>query len=202
MVPRKGVDTVIRAAARLSKVHGIEAKLLIVGGEADDPDPTRTPEIGRLRAVAAAEGISERVVFTGRRSRQVLRYYYSAADVFVTTPWYEPFGITPVEAMACGIPVMGASVGGIKSTVDRGGTGFLVPPRDPDAVAERLAHLFTHPQIALSLGCAGRQRAQRYFTWTRVARKIADVYARVAGTEREQRVVPPIASRSSVWQRG
>ncbi len=76
-----------------------------------------TPEIGWLQEIAREENILERVIFAGRRGRQELKYYYSAADVFISTPWYEPFGITPLEAMACGTPVIGANVGGIKHTV-------------------------------------------------------------------------------------
>src|SRR5262245_46869110 len=115
--------------------------LLVVGGESREPDPAATPEIGRLRRVAAEEGVAGAVTFVGSRRRDELRLYYAAADVFVTTPWYEPFGITPVEAMACGRPVVGAAVGGIKATVRDGETGFLVPPKDPAALAERLARL-------------------------------------------------------------
>src|SRR5204862_8217852 len=107
MVPRKGVDTVIRALGRVVRQHDLRPRLLIVGGDSDVPDPALTPEIGRLQAAAREEGVEELVSFVGRRGRETLKYYYSAADVFVTVPWYEPFGITPVEAMACGTPVVG-----------------------------------------------------------------------------------------------
>src|SRR3954470_4582850 len=93
MVPRKGVDNAVRGFARLVQTHGIAARLVVVGGEADDPDPAATPEIGRLQEIAQAEGIADRVTFVGRKGREALKYYYSAADIFVTTPWYEPFGI-------------------------------------------------------------------------------------------------------------
>ena len=105
MVPRKGVNNVIRGLACLRRRHGIAARLLVVGGESETPDPAITPEIGRLRAIAEEEDVADAVTFIGRRGRDQLRHYYSAADVFVTTPWYEPFGITPVEAAACGKPV-------------------------------------------------------------------------------------------------
>lgn len=123
MVPRKGVDTVVRALGQLIHDRGLSARLLIVGGESDDPDPRITSEIGRLQAIAEAAGVADHVTFVGRRGREVLKYYYSAADVFVTTPWYEPFGITPLEAMACGTPVIGSNVGGVKFTVSDGETG-------------------------------------------------------------------------------
>ncbi len=169
MVPRKGVDDVIRALARLRGEHGVAARLLVVGGESREPDPEKTPEIGRLMAVARAEGVADVVTFAGSRDRHELRDCYAAADVFVTTPWYEPFGITPVEAMACGVPVVGSAVGGIKTTVRDGETGFLVPPRDPAALADRLAHLLRRPELLRQMGATALRRARRHYTWDRVA---------------------------------
>lgn len=179
MVPRKGVDNVVEGFARLVHQHGLRAKLLVVGGESDEPDPVATPEIGRLQQIANREGVAKQVLFTGRRGRAQLRYYYSAADVFVTTPWYEPFGITPVEAMACGAPVIGSDVGGIKFTVAHCRTGFLVPPRDPELLGARLATLFERPGLRRLMGVAAIDRANRYFTWQQVAAQIADVYEQV-----------------------
>jgi glycosyltransferase involved in cell wall biosynthesis len=195
MVPRKGVETVIQGLARLSQVHGMSARLVVVGGESDTPDLRMTPEIGRLQAIAQAEGVSDRVLFTGRRSRRMLRYYYSAADVFVTTPWYEPFGITPVEAMACGTPVIGSNVGGIKTTVSHGKTGFLVPPRDPDAVAERLAYLYANPELRRSLGQAARRRAEERFTWPKVVDRLVRLYYQVLYGTRDARKVAYLTKR-------
>ncbi len=183
LVPRKGIDIVVRALARLRRVHQIDALLVIVGGETGEPCPRANPEIARLRAVAAAEGVAGRVLFTGRRPRHVLRYYYSAADVFVTTPWYEPFGITPVEAMACATPVIGAAVGGIKSTVRDGHTGFLVPPHDPQAVADRLAELYRQPDLLCRFGLAGRERVLRHFTWSQVADRLEIAYGRIMASD-------------------
>jgi glycosyltransferase involved in cell wall biosynthesis len=126
MVPRKGVDTVIRGLGRLVRQHHITARLLIVGGESDDPDPAVTPEIGRLMAIAEEEGVRDLVTFVGRRGRETLKYYYSAADVFVTVPWYEPFGITPVEAMLPWSPAAAAAW-------VRPSAGRLPPPAPPSS---------------------------------------------------------------------
>src|SRR5690606_37695153 len=98
--------------------------LLVVGGDSERPDARKTPEIGRLRSIARDEGVRDLVTFTGRRERDCLRYFYGAADVFVTAPAYEPFGMTPLEAMACARPVAGTEVGGIKYSVKQGETGF------------------------------------------------------------------------------
>lgn len=187
LVPRKGVDVAIRALARLERDHGTRARLLIVGGDADEPDERLTPEIGRLRAVAGKEGIEDRVEFVGRRGRDALKYYYSAADMFITTPWYEPFGITPVEAMACGTPVIGANVGGIKFTVRDGETGYLVPPRDPDALAERIAHLYRHPKLLSVFRYQATRRVNDLFTWRKVADSISLLYENVLMTHPDRR---------------
>jgi len=180
MVPRKGVDTVIRALALLERRYRLSPLLLIVGGESATPDPVRTPEIGRLQRIAAEEGVSADVQFVGQRPRCDLRFFYSAADVFVTMPWYEPFGITPVEAMACGIPVIGARVGGVQYSVEDGRTGFLVEAKNADALARRLAHLFSDPAIPRLLGKRAKRRAWERFTWQQIARSLADLYAEVA----------------------
>lgn len=204
MVPRKGVANVIRGLARLIKDHGIIARLIVVGGEADTPDPRLTPEIGRLQAIAEEEGVADQVTFIGRRGREVLKYYYSAADVFVTTPWYEPFGVTPVEAMACCTPVIGANVGGIKFTVEDGHTGFLVPPKDPDALAERLAYLYCHPELLDRFGRRGFKRANEHFTWSKVAVATANLYDQVLAVERPQvaEAIAIISDQLAVIERG
>lgn len=202
MVPRKGVDNVIRGLAALRDRHGINARLIVVGGEADVPDPRKTPEIGRLEGVAEEAGVSEAVTFVGRRRGHFLRYYYSAADLFISTPWYEPFGITPVEAMACGTPVIGSNVGGIKFTVRDGETGYLVPPNDPAALAERIAHLYGHPQLMKVFRAQAIRRANDLFTWQAVTRALAQLYedALARRTEAEgapeQRAVAAIGAMS------
>ncbi len=180
LVPRKGIDTVVRALARLREQTSVDAHLYVVGGNAELPNEIATPEIARLRGIAAGCGIADHVTFVGRRGRAQLREFYGAADVFVTTPWYEPFGITPIEAMACARPVIGADVGGIRYTVVDGETGFLVPPRDPDALAERLARLAHDASLGERMGEAGYERVHASFTWARVARMLEDVYRQVA----------------------
>lgn len=177
MVPRKGIDTVIEALALLKNEPNL--RLVIVGGETDEPDPVRTPEIGRLQALAKLRGVADRVHFTGKRDQTALADYYAAADVFVTTPWYEPFGITPLEAMACGVPVVGSKVGGIRHTVVEGYTGFLVPPKDPAALADRLRTLLRDPVLARFMGENGMRRVHDFYTWKQVAAMTAGLYERL-----------------------
>lgn len=180
MVPRKGVDNVIRGTAALLRKKQLPVRLLIVGGESDSPCPVKTPEIGRLQTIAREEGIEDKVTFTGRRSRDQLKYYYNAADIFVSTPWYEPFGITPLEAMACGVPVVGANVGGIKYSVEHDTTGYLVPPDDPEILAERMLAILDDEETHEALSRRAIRRVHRLFTWETVTQQLAELYDDIA----------------------
>ncbi len=185
MLPRKDVRNIVRAVALLAREASTTSArgtplppvtLLFVGGETSEPDPIATPEIGELQRLAAELGITERVRFAGKRQQEMLRYYYSAGDVAVTTPWYEPFGLTPLEAMACGRPVIGSAVGGITFTLMDGITGFLVPPRDPPSLADRLYQLLSQPALRERMGKAARARVEREFTWSTVAHRTDLLY--------------------------
>ncbi|MCK8493925.1 glycosyltransferase family 1 protein [Spirosoma sp. RP8] len=176
LVPRKGIDNVVRALAVLPPINGRKARLLVVGGESATPDPVLTPEIGRLQQLATSLGVADQVTFIGSRARSQLRTYYSAADVFVTTPWYEPFGITPLESMACGTPVVGSSVGGIKHTVIPGVTGYLVPPESPKLLADQLAVVLGNENLRQRMGKAAVKHVQAGYTWKHVAQQTADLY--------------------------
>jgi D-inositol-3-phosphate glycosyltransferase len=185
MVPRKGVDNVIRAMGKI-KDCGYAMRLLIVGGEADSPDPILTPEIKRLQHIAEEEKVADRVIFTGRKGRDVLKYYYAAADIFVSTPWYEPFGITPLEAMACGTPVIGANVGGIKYSVADNQTGFLVPPHQPEALAEKIVCLLSDEKMYHVMQKNAIKRVNRFFTWSKVADSVHHLYRKVILANRKK----------------
>lgn len=184
MVPRKGVDNVIRAFGVLTRHHRLRAHLVIVGGDTRRADPQLTPEIGRLMRLAQSEGVANRVHFVGQRDRAELRPYYAAANVFVTTPWYEPFGITPLEAMACGTPVIGSRVGGIQYTVRDGETGYLVPPRAPEQLADRLHDVLSHPQFAEQLSRQATRWVSERFTWSHVTDGLIRAYCQAATTLR------------------
>lgn len=176
MVPRKGIETIIQSFSRLKSRSKLKPLLVIVGGDPNGEDSIR--EVKRLRNIVKEEKLMN-VRFNGPCSRQMLKFYYSAADVFVTTPWYEPFGITPVEAMSCGVPVIGSDVGGLKSTIVPNETGYLVPPKDPDALAKCLQYILEHPQQREILGQEAIKRAYRHFTWRRIAQDISNLYEKI-----------------------
>ena len=198
MLPRKDVRSLVRAVALLGQRTRLSVRLLLVGGDSPDPDPVATPEIGELQRLAAQLGIAERLHFAGQRQPAVLRHYYGAGDVVVTVPLYEPFGLTPLEAMACGRPVIGSAVGGITSTVRDGVTGYLVPPRDPEALAARLHQLLTRPQLRERMGRAGRARVEREFTWRTVAERTSALYRTLLTPERPEAEASQLALTTSV----
>lgn len=203
MVPRKGIDNVVESMATLVRRTTSPVKLVVVGGESDKPDPLLTPEIGRLQQLAKSLRVEQHVYFAGRSGRNELKYYYSAADVFVTTPWYEPFGITPLESMACGTPVIGSNVGGIKYSVRHGKTGFLVPPKDPGILAERISQILNDEKLSNQMSRSCIRHVNRFFTWKSVSRLIAAEYAGI----KKQRMVtgykeyePGLLQRLAFWK--
>jgi glycosyltransferase involved in cell wall biosynthesis len=173
LVPRKGVDTVIEALC-----HVPDAELVVAGGPGH-ADLARDPEALRLRRLALARGVADRVLFTGAIRHEDMPALIRSADVVVSVPWYEPFGITAIEAMACGVPVVVSSVGGHLDTVVDGVTGLYVPPLVPSALAGRLRRLLTDPRLGPSLAAAAAVRARERYSWNRIAAETEAVYDRV-----------------------
>jgi D-inositol-3-phosphate glycosyltransferase len=173
MVPRKGIDNVIRSLAYLPECNK-NYRLVIVGGESE---LEKSDEYQRLMSIAAELGIQNKVEFTGRKDREMLKYYYAAADIFITTPWYEPFGITPLEAMACGTPVIGANVGGIKYSVVDDITGALVSPNDPPALAQKVHDILSDPYRMEEMGQKAIEHVNTNFTWKKVAEQVGSLYS-------------------------
>jgi glycosyltransferase involved in cell wall biosynthesis len=156
LVRRKGIDEVIMA---------LPAGQLAADGEAR-----------RLRSLARRLGVADRVRLLGAVGREDVPALLRSADLVACVPWYEPFGIVPIEAMACGVPVVGSAVGGLLDTVDDRRTGLLVPPRDPRAVARAAAHLLDNPSLRRHMGAEAAARARQHYSWAHVARATLDVY--------------------------
>ena len=174
LVERKGIGSVISALTSLP-----DAELVIAGG----------PELRwlfhdsharRLRSIADELGVAGRVRFLGGLGRPQVPPLLRSADLAVCVPWYEPFGIAPLEAMACGVPVVAAAVGGLIDSVVHDVTGRHVPPRRPDAIAEVVRELLDDPQQRSALGRAGAARARTRYSWERVADGTLQAYSEVA----------------------
>jgi len=173
LVERKGVGNAISALAALP-----QAELHVAGGP-DAGELNSDPEARRLRGLAAELGVGDRLVLRGRVGRDEMPALLRSADAVVCVPWYEPFGIVPLEAMACGVPVVATAVGGQIDSVVDGVTGVHVPPRDPDALARTLGALLDHPELRAELGAAGARRARERFAHERVAAATREVYGEV-----------------------
>jgi D-inositol-3-phosphate glycosyltransferase len=170
LAPRKGYEIVIEA---LTWLPGTE--LLIAGGAAGG-GATPESEHGRLLAVAERLGVGDRVRLVGQIARTDMPALLRSADLVVCSPWYEPFGIVPLEAMACGVPVVASAVGGMLDTVVDGVTGTLVTPRDPVALAEVVGALLDAPSRRAEFGRAGLDRVRSCYSWDRIAAETAAVY--------------------------
>ncbi len=164
--PLKGIDILLGAAAQLEGGF----RLLVVGGDARDAD--RKAELALL---AQELGIGQRVTFQDAAPHSELPLYYNAADVCVVPSYYESFGLVALEAMACGVPVVASSVGGLRETVRDGQTGYLVPWRCPEPFAERLDLLLSNEPLRRSLGREARAAVVR-FRWSEVAARVEDIY--------------------------
>jgi glycosyltransferase involved in cell wall biosynthesis len=178
LVPRKGFDTVIRAMPQMPS-----AELVIVGGP-DKSELDSDPEAQRLQRVAAQCGVADRVHLYGSIARDEMPMLLRSADVVAATPWYEPFGIVPLEAMACGVPVVASAVGGMLDTVVNDVTGRLVPTRSPQRCADAINPILWNRHLRTSLGRAGRQRIVERYSWQRVAQDTAGIYQHLSGDAR------------------
>jgi glycosyltransferase involved in cell wall biosynthesis len=171
LVERKGIGNAISA---LAEVPGAE---LHVAGGPDVSELAGDAEARRLRALAEETGVGDRVVLRGRVSREAMPALLRSADAVLCVPWYEPFGIVPLEAMACGVPVVATAVGGQIDSVVHGVTGVHVPPRDPAALATALRELLADRAHREELGREGCKRARRLYDFDRIAGATRDVYA-------------------------
>jgi glycosyltransferase involved in cell wall biosynthesis len=173
LVERKGIADMILALPNLPDVE-----LVIAGGPPGD-GIHQDPEARRLMQLALDAGVADRVDFRGGLRRADVPPLLRSADVVVSVPWYEPFGIVPVEAMACGVPVVGAAVGGLIDTVVDGQTGFHVPPHDPGRLAQVVRSLLDDATLRHRLGKAGAQRAAKHYGHDQVAASTLMAYRRI-----------------------
>ena len=171
----KGFDLAIRAVAELQDAN---VTLLVVGGPSG-PDGER--ELDRLRALTDELDLIDQVTFVAPRPHDALAVYYRAADACLVPSRTESFGLVALEAAACARPVVAADVGGLRTIVHDGETGFLVGSRSPAAFAGAVERVLDDPVLAARLGEGASARAIGY-TWTlaaaRVRRLVADLGAR------------------------
>jgi D-inositol-3-phosphate glycosyltransferase len=183
----KGIDTLLRAMAliqarRPEAVAGVSVS--IIGGDpwSDDPDE----EMARLQALRQELGIHDLVTCLGSKDQEILPYYYAAAEMVIVPSHYESFGLVALEAMATGTPVIASEVGGLAFLVRDGETGFHVPSRDPEALAERIYTLLSDRNCRKQMGRNAIAHASQY-AWPRIADQIVALYAGLVPREEVRR---------------
>jgi glycosyltransferase involved in cell wall biosynthesis len=174
MVERKGFADLVQAMPLVP-----DAECVVVGGPPAAGLAT-DPVARRLRELADAWQVGDRVRLVGAVPREEMATWYRSADVVVCAPWYEPFGLTPLEAMACGVPVVASAVGGLTDTVVDQVTGVLVRPRDPRALGAAVRRLLADPARRTVYSAAALERARAAYSWQGTATRLGELYAATA----------------------
>ncbi len=190
----KGLDRLIEALAVTRRERPeLDVRLLHLGGEikegavrtgascraADFASPAQAEEVARLEDLAGKFGIAERITFLGAKPQEALPLYYSAADLFALPSRYESFGMTAIEAAACGVPTLAFDVGGLSQAVSEGKSGHLIPEGDINAYAQKLLQMLENPS---ERPCRAATRWAESFAWRRVAEAELDIWARLRDT--------------------
>ena len=171
LFPRKGCEVLIAAVGEIAP-RNPDLHCLIVGGG----DRSYRDELNRL---VRERGLNERVTFAGFQGE--VPAYLAAMDVFVLPSLMEGFGIVLLEAMAAGRAVVASAVGGIPEIVEDRVTGFLVPPKDPHALAEKVQCRLDHPEVRGEMGDAGRKRVSERFSVERMVSEVERLYGELIG---------------------
>ena len=172
-VPKNGLEYLIKAVPRvLSEKKNV---IFVIGGD------------GPLRRyherLATKLNVKEKIIFTGIIPQNLVPYYYAMSDIVVVPSLQEAFGLVVTEAMACGKPVIGTRVGGIPDQIIDGYNGFLVKPRSPEEIAEKIIYLVDNPDEARHMGMNGRRIVEERFNIEKRVEKIISIYEEVLSAE-------------------
>lgn len=197
--PEKGVHTLLEAFVEIAKTYP-DATLDLIGGKfslprdflvgiSDDPlvaaldrfyDDSKGTYQQYLEDFAKRAGLADRIRFLGAVPHAQLISAYQNADVLINPSLSESFGITVVEAMACGIPVVVTRVGGMKETIVNGETGFAVDADQPQQLSHAIDSILADPALADRMGRAGRQRVTEMFSWKARAERLLSAYSQAS----------------------
>ena len=169
--PLKGLDVAVRTLAAVRRRRP-DAVLVVVGG-ASGVDGAA--EVARVRALIGELRLDDAVRFVDPQPHHALSTYYRAADVVVVPSRSESFGLVALEAAACGIPVVAAAVGGLRTLVADGRTGYLVEGRHPGDHAAAVEAVLGDPDAARAMGAAAAERSCGY-TWSTTAARLRRLY--------------------------
>ena len=167
--PLKGLDVAVGALAALRRP---DVRLVVVGGASGTDGAA---EVERIDKLASELGVADQVRMVEPVPHHLLSTYYRAADVVLVPSRSESFGLVALEAAACGTPVVAAAVGGLRTLVEHGRTGFLVGGRDPSVFASYAEQVLESPALASELSRQAAARAAG-FTWSTAAGRLRRVY--------------------------
>jgi glycosyltransferase involved in cell wall biosynthesis len=178
LLPWKGVDVSIEAL-RLLRDWDFDARLILTDTQRiADWDEALPSYRRRLLALVRDNHLTPHVAFVSAPYAQMASLYNAVDVVLYPTIKDEPFGLVPLEAMACGRPVVASTSGGIVESVENGVTGWLVAPSDPEALARKIADLLSEPDRAAAMGLAGRRRVEEMFSAETHVWALGERYAR------------------------
>jgi D-inositol-3-phosphate glycosyltransferase len=163
--PLKGIDKLIKTIPLLRNQGRL--KLVVVGG-----DENSRLELEELKQLANDLNIWESVDFRGLVKQEQLPYFYSAADVCIAPSYYESFGLVPLEALACGTPVVATDVGDLKNIIKQGETGCIVADNSPEKLAEGIASMLVKPSPDRESKLVIRASVSKW-AWANIAEKVA-----------------------------
>jgi len=175
---RKGIETLIKAFPLvLKKLPKLNLNIMVVGGKIGKKgDSDDKKEISRLKDIAKELKVEKKVLFLGRKDQKKLSYYYSAADIFVTPPYYEPFGMTSLEAMRCGTPVIASNVGGLSYIIQNRKTGLFFPAGSYKILAKKIIQLFKTKRLRNKLIRNSEKMVKENYGWENVCSEIINLY--------------------------
>ncbi len=179
--PLKAVDTILHALAILRNTHPElvrNIRLNIIGGDPTDPTDPDMQSLLRLRDHLH---LNPQIAFFRAMPQDTLRYYYAASDAVLMPSEYESFGMVALEAMATGTPVIASEVGGLAYLVQDGQTGYLIPARSPDLLADRIATLITHPALRDQMSIRAAALATEY-AWPTITDRLQTIFAQLNRT--------------------
>jgi glycosyltransferase involved in cell wall biosynthesis len=180
LIRTKGIDILLEAV-KLMKERGYAGKIrvLVVGPFSDILSySTKSAHSLSLLTLAQETEMRRIVTFTGPIDHPSLSKLLASSDIFTLPSRAEALGVALLEAMSCGLPVVGSRVGGIANVIQHGVNGYLVSPNNPSDLAAKLTSLVDAPDLRRKMGAAGRLRAVETYDWRVVARKFAALYQR------------------------
>lgn len=172
----KGHDLLLNAFDKVrdavSDIH------LVIGGGSQEPEQREAGVLATMKKIIDKKGMHEKVHIIGYVPDEDLVPLYQHAEIFVLPSIFEPFGMTALEAMACGVPVIASSLGGIRNAISSGTNGLLVDPREADEFADAMITLLRDRPLSERMRKEGYETIHKYYSWEVIADRHIEFYKR------------------------